>query len=80
MNKNSFQPAQLSDENVRNIVKIGNQLLPMLPKKEDDREKEAKVINYLLSAKRNKIISPQGKDVVNHADLFNAFANVEKKK
>ena len=33
MNNTSFQPPELSDENVKNIVKIGNQLLPMLPKK-----------------------------------------------
>jgi hypothetical protein len=80
MNKTNFQPPELSDENVKNIVKIGNKLLPMLPKKDEDRDKEVKVINYLLSAKRNKIISETGKDVVNHADLWNAFANTEKKK
>jgi len=80
MNNTSFQPPELSDENVKNIVKIGNQLLPMLPKKAEDFKKEAKVINYLLSPERNKIISKTGKDVVNHADLWNAFANMEKKK
>jgi len=80
MNKTSFQPPELSDENVKNIVKIGNQLLPMLPKKAEELKKEAQIINYLLSPERNKIISETGKDVVNHADLWNAFANMEKKK
>ena len=46
----------------------------------EEFKKEAKVINYLLSPERNKIISETGKDVVNHADLWNAFANMEKKK
>ena len=45
----------------------------MLSKKDKDRAKESKVFEYLLSAQRNKIISETGKDVVNHADLFNAF-------
>ena len=58
---------------MKNIVKIGNQILPMLSKKDKDRAKESKVFEYLLSAQRNKIISETGKDVVNHADLFNAF-------
>ena len=51
----------------------------MLPKKAEDFKKEAKVINYLLSPEHNKIISKTGKDVVNHADLWNAFANMEKR-
>ena len=75
MNKqiNPDYPNQLSEDNVKNIVKIGNQILPMLSKKDKDRAKESKVFEYLLSAQRNKIISETGKDVVNHADLFNAF-------
>ena len=75
MNKqiNPDYPNQLSEDNVKNIVKIGNQILPMLSKKDKDRAKESKVLEYLLSAQRNKIISETGKDVVNHADLFNAF-------
>ena len=75
MNKqiNLDYPNQLSEDNVKNIVKIGNQILPMLSKKDKDRAKESKVFEYLLSAQRNKIISETGKDVVNHADLFNAF-------
>lgn len=82
MNKqiNPDYPNQLSEDNVKNIVKIGNQILPMLSKKDKDRAKESKVFEYLLSAQRNKIISETGKDVVNHADLWNAFANMEKKK
>lgn len=70
---NPDYPNQLSEDNVKNIVKIGNQILPMLSKKDKDRAKESKVFEYLLSAQRNKIISETGKDVVNHADLFNAF-------
>ena len=70
---NPDYPNQLSEDNVKNIVKIGNQILPMLSKKNKDRAKESKVFEYLLSAQRNKIISETGKDVVNHADLFNAF-------
>ena len=70
---NPEYPNQLSEDNVKNIVKIGNQILPMLSKKDKDRAKESKVFEYLLSAQRNKIISETGKDVVNHADLFNAF-------
>ena len=70
---NTDYPNQLSEDNVKNIVKIGNQILPMLSKKDKDRAKESKVFEYLLSAQRNKIISETGKDVVNHADLFNAF-------
>lgn len=75
MNKqiNPDYPNQLSEDNVKNIVNIGNQILPMLSKKDKDRAKESKVFEYLLSAQRNKIISETGKDVVNHADLFNAF-------
>lgn len=75
MNKqiNPDYPNQLSEDNVKNIIKIGNQILPMLSKKDKDRAKESKVFEYLLSAQRNKIISETGKDVVNHADLFNAF-------
>lgn len=75
MNKqiNPDYPNQLSEDNVKNIVKIGNQILPMLSKKDKDRARESKVFEYLLSAQRNKIISETGKDVVNHADLFNAF-------
>ena len=75
MNKqiNPDYPNQLSEDNVKNIVKIGNQILPMLSKKDKDRAQESKVFEYLLSAQRNKIISETGKDVVNHADLFNAF-------
>jgi hypothetical protein len=71
MNNSSDHPKSLSSDNVKNIVKIGNSLLPMLSKKEKDREKEASVISYLLSSVRNKNISKQGRDVVNHADLFN---------
>lgn len=71
MNNSSDHPKTLSNDNVKNIVKIGNSLLPMLSKKEKDREKEASVISYLLSSVRNKNISKQGRDVVNHADLFN---------
>lgn len=70
---NPDYPNQLSEDNVKNIVNIGNQILPMLSKKDKDRAKESKVFEYLLSAQRNKIISETGKDVVNHADLFNAF-------
>ena len=70
---NPEYPNQLSEDNVKNIVNIGNQILPMLSKKDKDRAKESKVFEYLLSAQRNKIISETGKDVVNHADLFNAF-------
>ena len=33
MNNTQLQPPELSDENVKNIVKIGNQLL-MLPKRQ----------------------------------------------
>lgn len=79
MNNSSDHPKSLSSDNVKNIVKIGNSLLPMLSKKEKDREKEASVISYLLSSVRNKNISKQGRDVVNHADLFN-WSDMKNKK
>ena len=72
-------PDGLTDKNVKSIVNIGNALLPMLSKKKDDRQKEASVISYLLSDFRTKNISEQGKDVVNHADLFN-WSDMKNKK
>ena len=43
MNNTSFQPPELSDENVKNIVKIGNQLLPMLPKRQKTLKKKQRL-------------------------------------
>ena len=73
-------PDNLTDKNVKNIVSIGNTILPMLAKKPKDRLIEGSVLSYILSKFRNKLISKQGQDTVTHADLFNWSDKIKKDK
>jgi hypothetical protein len=79
MKINSEVPKQLQNTDVDKIVNAGNALLPLLSKDDKERQKQADVINYLLTANRKKNTSELNQDNVTHADLWNTFADNKNK-
>jgi len=66
-----FSPKGLNNGFIQSIVKIGNTVLSQLSKKKEDREKQISFLNYILSNKRDSMVSKLGKNTVSHADIWN---------
>ena len=66
-----FSPKGLNNGFIQSIFKIGNTVLSQLSKKKEDREKQISFLNYILSNKRDSMVSKLGKNTVSHADIWN---------
>ena len=66
-----FSPKGLSNKEVQSFVEIGNAILPLLANKKQDKSKQVSFLNFLMSDVRDKYISKRGREVVNHADIWN---------